>query len=166
MSKCKDFDKGIFGYADLEREFGSKNEVSLIQLNYRAKYVKECLEARSNRENTCWDGGDSGHKTQIEDLKKSTNYLQGLIDDKTRNNLAYNCEPDRFDDSQEDIDDNCKEIDDLFAKYGQKDDPGKEVSCSDITNFSSSKFTPLANAAGGVIVKALVPRRHYRQYQR
>jgi hypothetical protein len=32
--------------------------------------------------------------------------------------------------------------------------------------FSSSKFTPLANAAGGVIVKALVPRRPCRQYQR
>ncbi len=33
-------------------------------------------------------------------------------------------------------------------------------------SLSSSKFTPLANAAGEVIVKALVPRRHCRQYQR
>jgi transposase len=32
--------------------------------------------------------------------------------------------------------------------------------------FSSSKFTPLANAIGPVMVKALVPRRHCRQYQR
>jgi hypothetical protein len=37
---------------------------------------------------------------------------------------------------------------------------------AEVTDLSSSKFTPLANAAGGVIVKALVPRRHCRQYQR
>jgi hypothetical protein len=33
-------------------------------------------------------------------------------------------------------------------------------------NLSSSKFTPLANAIGPVMVKALAPRRPCRQYQR
>jgi Novel toxin 16 len=131
--KCKDFDSGIFGYSALEREFGSRNEVSLVQLNYRAKYVKECLDARSNRENTCWDGGDSGHKTQIDELKKTISYLQGLIDDKSRNNLGYNCEPDKYDDLQEDIDDNCEDVDEDFARYGMDD--GKETSCSDLDDL-------------------------------
>lgn len=131
--KCKDFDSGIFGYSALEREFGSRNEVSLVVLNYRAKYVRECLEARTNRENACWDGGDSGHKTQIEELRKTLNYLQGVIDEKTRYNLGYTCEPDKYEDLQEDIDDECKEVDDLFAKYGRDD--GKEVSCSDINGL-------------------------------
>jgi hypothetical protein len=33
-------------------------------------------------------------------------------------------------------------------------------------NLSSSKFTPLANAVGPIMVKALVPGRHCLQYQR
>ena len=131
--KCKDIDSGIFGYSDLVRDFGSKNEVSLVVLNYRATYVKACLDARVEREHTCWNDGDSGHRTQIEDLRKALNYLQGLIDEKTRYKLAYNCEPDRFADTQEDIDSNCRDIDDLFARYGMDD--GKEVSCSDINNL-------------------------------
>jgi hypothetical protein len=131
--RCKDFDSGIFGYSDLVREFGSKNEVSLVRLNYRARYVRECLDARTNREHTCWNDGDSGHKTQIEELRKTLNYLQGLIDDKTRYNLGYTCEPDRYEDTQEDIDDNCKGVDSLFEKYGMND--GKEVSCSDINEL-------------------------------
>ncbi|HEU4595814.1 MAG TPA: hypothetical protein VFS10_11790 [Pyrinomonadaceae bacterium] len=133
QDKCKDFDSGIFGYDNLVREFGSKNNVSLVVLNYRAKYVKECLDARSERENTCWNGGDRTHKDEIEKLIKTLRYLQGLIDEKTRNNLAYTCEPDRFEDLQEDIDDNCKEVDSLFEKYGRDD--SKEVSCSEINSL-------------------------------
>jgi hypothetical protein len=34
------------------------------------------------------------------------------------------------------------------------------------SSLSSFKFTPLANAIGPVMVKALVPRRPCRQYQR
>lgn len=132
-SKCENFDRGIFGYNDLKREFDSKNEVSLVKLNYRATYVKECLDARVNREHTCWDDGDSTHRGEIDELRKTLNYLQDLINDKTRNNLGYTCEPDRYEDVQEDIDDNCKEVNSLFEKYGMAD--GKDVSCSDINNL-------------------------------
>lgn len=131
---CHNLGKNIFGYNDLP-EPDSKDEVSLIELNYRAKYVKECLGARLSRENECWAGGNPGHKEQIEELKKTTNLLQVLIDEKTSNKLAYNCQRDRFDHIQEDIDHNCKGIDDLFEKYGGKDEAGKEVSCNDIDDL-------------------------------
>lgn len=130
---CKDLDKGILGYSDLEREFGSKNDVSLILLNYRLESCKKCYDARSERENKCWNGGDGGHKVQLEELKKSMNYLEGIINEKTRYKLAYNCEVDKFEDLEEDIQDNCEGLDDLFAKYGLNDN--KEGPCSEIKNL-------------------------------
>jgi hypothetical protein len=131
--KCKDWDKGVLGYADIKNEFGSKNELSLVLLNMRKDACKACYDARSEREYSCWKGGDPGHITQLEELKKSMNYLDGIIYEKKRDNLAYNCDPGKYADLQEDITDNCKGIDELFAKYGLNDN--KEGSCREIEDL-------------------------------
>jgi len=131
--RCKDQEKGLLGYSDLRNEFGSKNELSLNLLYMRKEACKACYDARSERENKCWKGGDPGHKTQLEELVKAMNYLDGIIDEKKRNNLGYSCEPGRYEDLLEDIDDNCKGIDELFAKYGLNDD--KEGSCREIEDL-------------------------------
>src|SRR6266849_1738422 len=78
--KCHEWDKGILGYSDLEREFGSKTEVSLVILNYRMDACKACYLARSNREQNCWKGGDPGHEDEMEAMKKAMKYLEGLMD--------------------------------------------------------------------------------------
>ena len=132
-AKCKDLDSGILGYKDVEREFGSKNEVSQIVLFTRAEYVAACFDARSAREKTCWAGGDPGHQEQLKELDKARNYLQRLLSEKRSQNLAYNCEPDRYEDTQKDIDNNCRDVDALFAKYGAND--GQEVACGDMDNL-------------------------------
>ena len=130
---CKDLDKGLLGYSDLEKEFGSKNEVSLQILHYRHKTCKDCYDARSKRENTCWNGGDDGHKKQMEELVKSMNYLERMISDKSSAKLAYSCEPATFDDIEEDMNENCKELDALFEKYGINNN--QEGDCGEIEDL-------------------------------
>lgn len=131
--KCKQWDKGILGYSDLVNEFNSKNEVSLVILNVRMEACKACYTARSDREHACWKGGDPGHIKQMDEMKKSMNYLDGLMNEKMRNKLAYNCGPDVFDHTQHDIDENCKDLDNLFEKYGHDDD--KQVDCGEISKL-------------------------------
>jgi hypothetical protein len=130
---CKMWDQGVLGYNDLRNEFGSKNEVSLISLNYRMQACKSCYDARSNREYKCWDGGDAGHKEQLDKLKESMNYLEGLINEKTRNGLGYNCDPEKYQHMVEDINSNCRDIDQLFEKYGHFEE--KEGSCRDLEDL-------------------------------
>lgn len=130
---CKMWDKGVLGYSDLKNEFGSKNELSLINLNYRMDACKSCYTARSNREYDCWGGGDQAHKDELEKLKISMNYLEGVINEKTRYYLAYNCDPEKYEHTQDDINSNCRDIDQLFAKYGLFEE--KEGSCSELTNL-------------------------------
>jgi Novel toxin 16 len=131
--KCKDWDKGILGYSDLKNQFGSKTEVSLMLLNMRKEACKGCYDARSERENTCWKGGDPGHKKQMEEMVESMRYIDGVMDEKKRYYLAYKCEPGKYEDLVEDITDNCKGLDELFAKYGLNDN--KEGSCREIEDL-------------------------------
>jgi hypothetical protein len=129
--KCKNLDAGIFGYVDVESEFKSQNEVSLVNLHSRAKYVNDCYDAPSDRENTCFDQKyDDEHQEEMDKLTRALNALNRLIDKKTENKLGYNCEPDKYHDLQEDIKENCEDIDKLFEKYAMHEG---EVSCSDLS---------------------------------
>lgn len=117
-AKCKNRGKGMLAFSDLKSEFGSKNEVSLMELKSRQEACKECLYARTKREGECWNGGDAGHLTQINDLKDAINYLDGLINEKTRNKLAYYCDDSNYDSYKSKVQDECKDVKSLFDKYG------------------------------------------------
>lgn len=131
--KCKNKPKGTFAYADLKSEFGSSNEVSLIDLKSRQEACRECLAARVEREGKCWEGGDSGHKRQIDDLKDALNYLDGLINEKTRNKLAYYCDESRYQSYKSTMEYKCRDVTSHFEKYGLYDE--KEVYCRDIESL-------------------------------
>jgi hypothetical protein len=128
--KCDNKSKGDLAYSDLTREFTKENELSLQRLNERRDMCRECLAARLDRENTCWDGGDPTHKDEIEKMKTATRYLDDVIDYQQRNKLGYSCSKDRYEDLVEEIDDECDEVDALFKRYVY-DNPS-DVYCSDI----------------------------------
>lgn len=135
-ARCKNRGKGMLGFSDLKSEFGSKNEVSLIELKSRAAACKECLYVRTKRESECWNGGDAWHLTQINDLKDVINYLDGVINEKTRNKLAYYCDDSNYDNYKNKTQNSCRGIKSMFEKYGlYKEEP---VDCSNIRNLISS----------------------------
>lgn len=135
-AKCKNRGKGMLGFSDLKSEFGSKNEVSLMELKSREEACKECLYARTKRESECWNGGDAGHLTQINDLKDAINYLDGIINEKTRNKLAYYCDDSNYDNYKRKTQDYCKDVKSMFDKNGlYKEEP---VNCSDIETLISN----------------------------
>jgi hypothetical protein len=43
------------------------------ELQLRIDAANAEINARAERENTCWDGGDSGHQQQITDIGKRIN---------------------------------------------------------------------------------------------
>jgi len=128
--KCDNKSKGDLAYSDLIREFSKENELSLQRLNERRDMCRECLEARLNRENTCWDGGDATHRDEIEKMKTATGYLDDIIDYQKRNKLGYSCSEDTYERAVDEIEDECDEVDGLFKRYVY-DNPS-DVYCSDI----------------------------------
>jgi hypothetical protein len=130
---CKNQQGGMLAYADVVSEFGSKNELSLVVLNARRTVCEDCLKARNDRESACFGGGDAEHKDEIQKMKDAINYLDGIINEKKRNKLAYYCDEYTYENAMDDVEDNCKEINSLFEKYGM--DNTNEVYCSDIYNL-------------------------------
>jgi hypothetical protein len=130
---CKNQQGGMLAYADLKTEFGSKNELSLVMLNVRRTACADCLKARNDRESACFNGGDDEHKGEIQNMKDAIDYIDGIINEKKRNKLAYYCDDYTFENALEDVEDNCKDLNSLFEKYGI--DNSNDVYCSDIANL-------------------------------
>ncbi len=131
--KCKQVEAGEAKITDIKDAIGKNKEVYLVVLNQKLEYWKGCYIARYEREKTCWDYGDDAHKDKLKEANDAQDYITRLIDEKKRDGYGINCDENEFENIQDDIDDNCKGIDELFAKYGLNDK--KEGSCRDLEDL-------------------------------
>jgi len=140
QDKCKNLD-AIGRYSDLKSELrkaaNKRDEFSLTELYSRRDLNRDCLKARSTRENSCWkDQIDSGHKQQIDDLTEALNATEGLINDSIRNGKAYKVDREHFDHLTEDEAKDCEKLHQDFEWLSniKDDDP---ADCSEISSVAN-----------------------------
>jgi hypothetical protein len=140
QDKCKGLDE-IGKYSDLKSELqksaNRRDEFSLPFLYNRRDLNRDCLTARSTRENSCWkDRIDDGHKRQIDDLTEALNAAEGLINESIRNGKAYKVDREHFDHLMEDEEQNCKDLHKDFEWLSNiKED--EQVDCTELSSVAN-----------------------------
>lgn len=125
------------GFAEAK---ASDGRVEVVAFDKLMENVKKCREARTRREEACWDGGDPGHLQAIRQLQDQNSNLgsdkREWIDDKmvfyttkstyesSLSNFKYKCQLSRSEDMEDDIEDMEDDFED-----------GKAIDCDDLEDF-------------------------------
>lgn len=104
-------------------------EVSEEWFSIRIANGERCIKTRDNEMRRCWDGGDSGHRTALDEAEKARTRCANELNDRRSNGGIYTCSDSTYTSRVNDVESSC-------SGYGQgcnawsKDD--RVVSCSDI----------------------------------
>lgn len=139
QNKCKELDE-ITHSTDLESELrksaNRRGEFSLPWLFYRRDLNRDCMAARTKREESCWkDETDSDHRKQIDEAKRVANAADRLIDESIRNGKAYKVDREHFDHLTEDEEHSCGDLHKDFDWLSEiKED--EKADCSEISSVA------------------------------
>lgn len=123
---------------------GTFNAMNEPKLKEALDNAKRCLKAREDRENACWNGGDKGHKEQIQDVKNGINELDKAINDRRGAKLLYNCDPSRYESNVKEYQRKCeflKSANDVLDKMEDEaaktvDTEGAKMDCRKVEDFN------------------------------
>ncbi len=104
--------------------------------------AKKCREARTNREKTCWDGGDAGHIKAINQMSESIVNVSETKKDMIDSRKVYFCPKDPYEGYLKTFTSKCNiDFSDInqknLIKMNEDQNNGIKVNCSDIEKNSN-----------------------------
>jgi hypothetical protein len=140
---CKAFGEGWNAESsqDYQDALAPDGRVQVDVYDKMLENAKKCKQARQDRENTCWNGGDDKHKGVITEVARG---IDNLSDHKYKMISArrvFYCSKDtyvgrlRTFNSKADL--NFPDIDQKLSIMEKDVNDGKKVNCSDIEKYSN-----------------------------
>jgi hypothetical protein len=141
-NSCKGFGAGWTPETSTEYQAGLSDVDGRVLVDVFDKMLenaKKCKQARQDRENKCWDGGDQDHKDQIEQVGGS---IERMAEHKSRmigdRRVYYGCSKSTYDgrvNAFKSTDPNFPDIDQKLSIMEKDWNDGKKINCSDIEKF-------------------------------
>lgn len=104
-------------------------EVSEAYFTIRIDNGDRCIRARSEENSRCWDGGDSGHRTAVEEAEKAKKTCYDELSTRKGNGGIYTCPDSTYKDRSDAANSACSSYGNACSEF-RKDDVA--VDCSKI----------------------------------
>jgi hypothetical protein len=135
---CKAFGEGSYPKTspDFQNSLVVDGRVAVDVFDVMLEGEKKCKEARINRENACWNGGDAGHKKQFDQLETIIENISKTKKEMIEGREVYYCSKSTYESrlntfrSKSNL--NFSEIQEKIGTAENDVLGGKKIDCSDI----------------------------------
>ena len=147
-AKCKWMENGQGWYPDknplylkaISKADNEQDRVPITIFDDLLEKVKECREAREDRDDECWDGGNKGHIEASEGVRKMAKNIADLKGEAVAERAVFYSSKSTYESAMRDYISKCRslnfsKIEDALEDMERDYKSGKEIDCDDLEKF-------------------------------